>query len=70
MELAPIAEAQPGIAAFRLQYYGLIRSPPKMYETVAHFYETIALFFGGRPETRQFCMCDNVQAGVFNACHV
>lgn len=41
-----------------------------MYETVAHFYETIALFFGGRPETRQFCIRDNVQAGVFNACHV
>lgn len=56
--------------AFRVQYYGLIRSPPKKYETVAHFYETVALFFGGRRETRQFCICDTVYAGVFNACYV
>ncbi len=41
-----------------------------MYETVAHFYETVALFFGGTPETGEFCMCDTVYAGVFNACHV
>lgn len=41
-----------------------------MYETVAHFYETVALFFGGTAETGEFCMCDNVQAGVENACHV
>lgn len=41
-----------------------------MYETVAHFYETIALFFGGRPETRQFCIRDTVYAGIFNACYV
>lgn len=26
-----------------------------MYETVAHFYETIALFFGGTAETGEFC---------------
>ncbi len=67
MELAQIDEAQPGIA---LQYYGLIRSPPKMYETVAHFYETVALFFGGTAETGEFCMCDTAYAGVFNACYM
>jgi len=55
---------------FRVQYYGPIRSPPKKYATVAHFYETVALFFGGHRETRQFCIRDTVYAGVFNACYV
>lgn len=41
-----------------------------MYEMVAQFYETVSLFFGGRPETRQFCIRDTVYAGVFNACYV
>jgi hypothetical protein len=50
--------------------YRLIRPPPKKYETVAHFYETVALFFGGCHGTRQFCTRDNVYAGVENACYV
>lgn len=31
-----------------------------MYEMVAQFYETVALFFGWTAETGEFCMCDNV----------
>lgn len=26
-----------------------------MYEMVAQFYETVSLFFGGTPETGEFC---------------
>lgn len=41
-----------------------------MYETVAHFYETVALFFGGTPEIGEFCMYKTVPAGVENVCYM
>ena len=44
------------IARFAVQYYEVIVCPPKKCAMVAHFYETIAHFFGEPPKSWHFCI--------------
>jgi hypothetical protein len=45
----------PRLCALALQYYGALAGPPKMCATVAHFYETVTHYFGGKPISGQLC---------------
>jgi hypothetical protein len=45
----------PRLYALALQYYGAHAGQPKMCATVAHFYETVAHYFGYKPISGQFC---------------